>query len=75
MGEWLHEHGAAICYRYTNAQWPLSAYRTDYADTPGSAEIPSAGRPLTRWLLRRLRARGCGSRPWCYNRGVLRGVR
>lgn len=58
LGEWLHEYGAPIRYRYTSAPWPLSAYRTEYADTPGSAEMPSAGRPLTSRLLRRLRARG-----------------
>lgn len=58
LGEWLHEYGAPIRYRYASAPWPLSAYRTEYADTPGSAETPSAGRPLTKRLLYRLRARG-----------------
>ncbi|MGH3479524.1 MAG: S-adenosylmethionine:tRNA ribosyltransferase-isomerase [Nocardioidaceae bacterium] len=58
LGEWLHEYGAPIRYRYASAPWPLSAYRTEYADTPGSAEMPSAGRPLTSRLLHRLRARG-----------------
>ena len=58
LGEWLHEYGAPIRYRYASAPWPLSAYRTEYADTPGSAEMPSAGRPLTKRLLSRLRARG-----------------
>ncbi|HEY6422469.1 MAG TPA: S-adenosylmethionine:tRNA ribosyltransferase-isomerase [Pseudonocardiaceae bacterium] len=58
LGRWLHEYGAPIRYGYVSAPWPLSAYRTKYADTPGSAEMPSAGRPLTLRLLRRLRARG-----------------
>jgi S-adenosylmethionine:tRNA ribosyltransferase-isomerase len=58
LGKWLHEYGAPIRYRYASAPWPLSAYRTEYADTPGSAEMPSAGRPLTKRLLSRLRARG-----------------
>ncbi|MDT7671586.1 MAG: S-adenosylmethionine:tRNA ribosyltransferase-isomerase, partial [Pseudonocardiales bacterium] len=38
---WLTEHGDPIRYRYVSARWPLSAYRTTYADTPGSAEMPS----------------------------------
>jgi S-adenosylmethionine:tRNA ribosyltransferase-isomerase len=41
-----------------SSPWPLSAYRTTYADTPGSVEMPSAGRPLTARTFRRLRARG-----------------
>ncbi len=60
LGRWLPEYGFPIRYRYASAPWPLSAYRTDYADTPGSVEVPSAGRPLTSRLLRRLRARGIG---------------
>lgn len=55
---WLAEHGDPIRYRYVSARWPLSAYRTPYADTPGSAEMPSAGRALTPRVLRRLAARG-----------------
>lgn len=55
---WLREHGDPIRYGYVSAPWPLSAYRNSYADTPGSVELPSAGRALTPRLLRRLRARG-----------------
>lgn len=55
---WLSEHGAPVRYDYVSSPWPLSSYRTTYADTPGSAEMPSAGRALTGRLLRRLRARG-----------------
>ena len=55
---WLTEHGQPVRYGYTAAPWPLSAYRTGHADTPGSAEMPSAGRPLTARTFRRLRARG-----------------
>lgn len=55
---WLREHGDPIRYRYVSAPWRLSAYRTTYADTPGSAEMPSAGRALTPRVFRRLRARG-----------------
>jgi S-adenosylmethionine:tRNA ribosyltransferase-isomerase len=55
---WLAEVGEPIRYGYQAAPWPLSAYRTTYADTPGGAEMPSAGRPLTARTFRRLRARG-----------------
>jgi S-adenosylmethionine:tRNA ribosyltransferase-isomerase len=55
---WLTAQGQPIRYGYVSSPWPLSAYRTSYADTPGSAEMPSAGRPLTARTFRRLRARG-----------------
>jgi S-adenosylmethionine:tRNA ribosyltransferase-isomerase len=55
---WLNEYGDPIRYRYVAAPWRLSAYRTTYADTPGSAEMPSAGRALTPRVFRRLRSRG-----------------
>ena len=58
LRQWLAEHGAPVRYAYTSAPWPLSAYRTGHADTPGSAEMPSAGRPVTARTFRRLRARG-----------------
>jgi S-adenosylmethionine:tRNA ribosyltransferase-isomerase len=55
---WLLAHGDPVRYGYVSSPWPLSAYRTTYADTPGSVEMPSAGRPLTGRTFRRLRARG-----------------
>jgi S-adenosylmethionine:tRNA ribosyltransferase-isomerase len=55
---YLREHGEPIRYGYVSAPWPLSAYRNEYADTPGSVELPSAGRAITAKTLRRLRARG-----------------
>ena len=58
LRRWLAENGRPIRYSYAAAPWPLSAYRTEHADTPGSAEMPSAGRPVTRRLLRRLAS--CG---------------
>ena len=58
LGRWLTDHGEPVRYGYTAARWPLSAYRTGHADTPGSAEMPSAGRPLTPRTFRRLRLRG-----------------
>ena len=56
--EWLAEWGEPIRYPYVHGRWPLTAYQTTFGDTPGSAEMPSAGRPLTAALLERLRRRG-----------------
>jgi S-adenosylmethionine:tRNA ribosyltransferase-isomerase len=58
LGPWLAAHGEPVRYGYTAAPWPLAAYRTAHADTPGSAEMPSAGRPVTARVLRNLRRRG-----------------
>ena len=60
LGDFLATHGEPVRYGYTAAPWPLSAYRTGHADTPGSAEMPSAGRPVTGRVLRNLRRRGVG---------------
>lgn len=56
--DWLTGHGEPVRYGYTAAPWPLAAYRTDHANTPGSAEMPSAGRPVTTRVVRALRRRG-----------------
>ena len=56
----MQAHGSPIRYGYTAGQWPLSAYQTMFADQrrwPGSAEMPSAGRPFTSRLVRALRRR------------------
>ncbi|MBA3417438.1 MAG: S-adenosylmethionine:tRNA ribosyltransferase-isomerase [Geodermatophilaceae bacterium] len=58
LQRWLTEHGQPIRYSYVGSAWPLSSYRTAYAGTPGSVEMPSAGRPLTSRLIRRLGLRG-----------------
>ena len=44
---WLDRHGRPIRYGYVEHAWPLSAYQNVYADEPGSAEMPSAGRPFS----------------------------
>lgn len=67
---WLAAHGEPIRYDYVTARWPLSAYRTEYADSPGSVEMPSAGRALTKRLLRRLGARGIEVAPLVLHCGV-----
>ncbi len=59
----LRHHGRPIRYRYVTGEWPLSMYQTIFADRrrwPGSAEMPSAGRPFTARLVRALRRNGVG---------------
>lgn len=51
-------HGRPIRYSYVHERWPLAAYQTIFASEPGSAEMPSAGRPFTHDLVARLNASG-----------------
>ena len=55
---YLELHGEPIRYGYVPERWPLREYQNVYATTPGSAEMPSAGRPFTRELIARLSAAG-----------------
>ncbi len=43
----LARHGRPIRYGYVRDTYPISAYQNVYATEPGSAEMPSAGRPFT----------------------------
>jgi S-adenosylmethionine:tRNA ribosyltransferase-isomerase len=52
------EHGQPVRYNYVPHQWPLSAYQTVFARSPGSAEMPSAARPFTAELVTRLISAG-----------------
>lgn len=47
----LAGHGRPIRYSYVPAEWPLAAYQTVFSRHPGSAEMPSAGRPFTTGLV------------------------
>jgi S-adenosylmethionine:tRNA ribosyltransferase-isomerase len=67
---YLTEHGEPIRYGYTSRRWPLAAYQTVYAREPGSAEMPSAGRPFTAELITALVARGVGVAPITLHCGV-----
>ncbi len=70
IDEYLASHGEPIRYGYVTYPWPLEAYQTVYATTPGSAEMPSAGRPFTRELITRLTARGVLIAPITLHAGV-----
>jgi S-adenosylmethionine:tRNA ribosyltransferase-isomerase len=66
----LAEHGEPIRYGYASGRWPLEAYQTVYALEPGSAEMPSAGRPFTPELITALVARGVSVAPITLHCGV-----
>jgi S-adenosylmethionine:tRNA ribosyltransferase-isomerase len=57
LDAYLRAHGAPIRYAGERAH-PLDAHQTVFATEPGSAEMPSAGRPFTRRVLEALRRRG-----------------
>jgi S-adenosylmethionine:tRNA ribosyltransferase-isomerase len=51
-------YGRPITYPYVRGRWPLEMYQTVYAGPPGSAEMPSAGRPFSPDVLEQLAHRG-----------------
>ncbi|MGH8959401.1 MAG: S-adenosylmethionine:tRNA ribosyltransferase-isomerase [Acidimicrobiia bacterium] len=70
LAAYLDGHGKPIRYGDGGEPWPLSAYQTVYATEPGSAEMPSAGRPLTREMLVELASRGVILVPLMLHSGV-----
>jgi S-adenosylmethionine:tRNA ribosyltransferase-isomerase len=66
----LVRHGRPIRYSYVGTDWPLADYQTAFALQPGSAEMPSAGRPFTPALVTRLVARGILVAPLVLHTGV-----
>jgi S-adenosylmethionine:tRNA ribosyltransferase-isomerase len=70
LHSYLARHGRPIRYGYVRGTYPLSAYQNVYATDPGSAEMPSAGRPFTPEVLTRLVAKGVGVAPLLLHTGV-----
>jgi S-adenosylmethionine:tRNA ribosyltransferase-isomerase len=70
LDSYLRRHGRPIRYGYVADEWPLEAYQTAYALEPGSAEMPSAGRPFTAELMTRLVAAGVLVAPIVLHTGV-----
>jgi S-adenosylmethionine:tRNA ribosyltransferase-isomerase len=67
---YLAAHGRPITYAYLTGSWPLSAYQTVFARHPGSAEMPSAGRPFSTDLVTSLVAGGVLVTPITLHTGV-----
>ncbi len=68
--EYLAEHGQPIRYDYVESEVSLDDLQTVYASHPGSAEMPSAGRPLALTTLVRLVAKGVVVAPVVLHTGV-----
>jgi S-adenosylmethionine:tRNA ribosyltransferase-isomerase len=67
---YLEHHGEPIRYEHVEGEWPLEASQNVYATEPGSAEMPSAGRPFTVDLIAELVARGIDVAPVVLHTGV-----
>jgi S-adenosylmethionine:tRNA ribosyltransferase-isomerase len=60
LDAYLARHGRPIRYAHEPRPRPIADHQTIFATEPGSAEMPSAGRPFTRRAIAALRARGVG---------------
>jgi len=67
---YLLRHGRPIRYSYVRHGWPIEAYQTVFAVTPGSAEMPSAGRPFSTRIVTALVSRGITIAPVTLHTGV-----
>jgi S-adenosylmethionine:tRNA ribosyltransferase-isomerase len=70
LTDYLARFGRPIRYGYARRPFPLSDYQTVFATEPGSAEMPSAGRPFTAGLVTDLVSRGVGIAPIVLHTGV-----
>lgn len=67
---YLAAHGRPIAYDYVPDDWPLDSYQTVFAREPGSAEMPSAGRPFSTRLVTDLVGAGVVMAPVTLHTGV-----
>jgi len=67
---YLAAHGRPISYAYLHRPWPLRDYQTVFARDPGSAEMPSAGRPFSTGLVTGLVTAGIVIAPITLHTGV-----
>ncbi len=67
---YLQAVGRPIRYSYVRSAQPLAQYQTVFARTPGSAEMPSAGRPFTEAVVTELVTRGVQLAPITLHTGV-----
>ncbi|MGH9275243.1 MAG: S-adenosylmethionine:tRNA ribosyltransferase-isomerase, partial [Acidimicrobiales bacterium] len=76
LSAWLTGEGRPIRYGCATSAWPIDAYQTIFASTPpsdpgpGSAEMPSAGRPFTPELISALIGIGVVFAPITLHTGV-----
>src|SRR5207248_398719 len=65
----IAERGGPIHYGYTEA-WPMDVYQTLFSRVPGSAEMPSAARPITPRIREALEKAGIRVAPTLLHTGV-----
>lgn len=70
LSRYLETFGFPIRYSYVNEQWPIEYYQTVFANEPGSAEMPSAGRAFTPEIITALIAKGVQVLPLVLHTGV-----
>ena len=66
----LERAGRPIAYGYLDRRYPLSAYQSVFSSLPGSAEMPSAGRPFTQAIVTDLVSRGVALVPVTLHTGL-----
>jgi S-adenosylmethionine:tRNA ribosyltransferase-isomerase len=70
VGSYLERFGRPVSYGYVHERWPLASYQTVFARNPGSAEMPSAGRPFSAELVTELVAAGVVVTPVTLHTGL-----
>jgi S-adenosylmethionine:tRNA ribosyltransferase-isomerase len=70
LAHYLMRHGRPVTYGYLPRRFPLRDYQTVFARHPGSAEMPSAGRPFTERLVVELVTHGIAVAPIVLHAGV-----
>ncbi len=70
LADYLANWGRPIRYRHVAGAFPLDAYQTVFARHPGSAEMPSAGRPFSSALITSLLTAGISIAPLTLHTGV-----
>jgi S-adenosylmethionine:tRNA ribosyltransferase-isomerase len=70
VAELLSHRGRPVTYAYIREQWPLSAFQTVFARHPGSAEMPSAGRPFSEAVVTELATLGIAVAPVTLHTGL-----
>lgn len=70
VAQYLQRVGRPISYGYVSGRWPIRHYQTVFAREPGSAEMPSAGRPFTTDLVTALVSAGIPVGPISLHTGV-----
>ncbi len=70
LHDYLRRWGRPIRYSYVDDSYPIDAYQTVFATVPGSAEMPSAGRPFSERVVSALVRAGIGLAPVTLHTGV-----